>query len=172
MRSSENIDKVIKNLDLGIDTNDQMDREILSELLDTQKKSMKQQSAYALPNIRRFIMKSPMTKLATAAAIIAVLIGIKHFGMSTTSVLWADLVERFESVPFFKLTIYLGYDNSAEAKKIEIWKSDDSRIRAHEENKVIFADFSNGEKTVVAFDRTTKQPVNTMGFVNMILGDL
>ena len=107
MRSAENIEKLVKNLDLDIDTNAQTDQTVLSELLDAQKKSMKQQSAFVLPNVRRFIMKSPMTKLATAAAvIIAVLIGINHFGTSTTSVLWADVTECFESVPFFKLTIY------------------------------------------------------------------
>ena len=173
MKPIENIEKVMKNLDLGIKTNAQADQEILGELLDAQKKSKKQHSAFILPNIRRFIMKNPVTKLATAAVvIIAVLIGINYFGMSTTSVLWADVVERFESVPFFKLTIYLGHDNSAEAKKIEIWKSEDSRIRANEENKVIFADFSTGKKDFVAFDKTTKEPVNTIGFVSIFLKDL
>jgi hypothetical protein len=172
VRSTEDIEKLVKNLDLGIDTNVQADQAVLSELLDTQKQSMKQQSAYTLPNIRRFIMKSPITKVAAAVIIIAVIIGVNPFGNSKTNVLWADVAENFESVPFFKLTVYLGHDNSAEAKKIEIWKSEDSRIRAHEENKVIFADSSKGEKNIVAFDRTTKQQVNTMGFVSMILRDL
>jgi len=123
--------------------------------------------------IRNTIMKNPITKLAAAAVIvIAVLIGIDQFNTNGSSVAWADVAERFESVPFFRLTIYLGYDNSAEAKKIEIWKSGNSHVRAHEGNKVIFADFPNGEKNIVAFDRTTRQPVNTMGFVSMILEDL
>jgi hypothetical protein len=172
VRSAENIEKIIKNLDLDIDTNPQMDQVVLSELLDTQKKSLKQQSAYNLSNIRRFIMKSPITKLAAAVIIIAVIIGVNPFGNTKTNVLWADVAENFKSVPFFKLTIYLGHDNSAEAKKIEIWKSNNFRIRAHEENKVIFADLSNGEKNIVTFDRTTREPVNSMGFVNMILADM
>ncbi len=173
MRSAENIENLVKNLDLGIDTNDQMDQAVLSELLDAQEKSIKQQSAFVLPNIRRFIMKSPMTKFAAAAIIvIVVFIGIDQFDTNSSSVAWADVAERFESVPFFRLTIYLGYDNSDDAKKIEIWKSEDSHVRAHEGNKVIFADFSNKETNIVAFDRATRQPINNMGYVSMILKDL
>lgn len=173
MKSAENIEKLVQNLDLDIDTNTQTDKVVLSELLDAQKKSMKQQSAFVLPNIRRFIMKSPMTKFAVAAVvIIVVLIGVNPFGNSKTSVLWADVAEHFESVPFFNLTIYLGDETSAEAKKVNIWKSEDSRIRAHEENNVIYADFSNEKNSIVAFDRTTKEPVNTMGFISAILEDL
>ncbi len=125
------------------------------------------------PMIRNMIMKSPVTKFAAAAAIIiAVLIGIGHFGKDSSSIALADITEQFESVPFFNLTIYLSYDTSAEAKKVEIWKSDDSLIRAHEEDKVIFADFSNGEMNIVAFDKTTRQPTNTTGFISFILEDL
>jgi hypothetical protein len=123
--------------------------------------------------IRNIIMKSPITKLAAAAAIIvAVLIGIGHFGRDGSSIALADITEQFESVPFFNLTIYLSYDASAEAKKVEIWKSDDSRFRVHEENKVIFAGFSTGEINIVAFDKTTRQPANPTGYSSFFLEDL
>ena len=124
-------------------------------------------------NIRNIIMKSPITKFAAAAAIIiAVLIGIGHFGRNGSSIALADITEQFESVPFFNLTIYLSYDTSAEAKKVEIWKSEDSRFRVHEDDKVIFAGFSNGETNIVAFDKTTRQPTNPKGFSSFILEDL
>jgi hypothetical protein len=123
--------------------------------------------------IRNIIMKSPITKLAAAAVIvIAVFICIEMFDTNGSSVVWADVAERFESVPFFNLTLYLGHETSTQAKKVEIWKSDDFRIRAHEENKVIFADFSNGKKNIIAYDRTSKQLVHGMGFVAMILENL
>lgn len=123
--------------------------------------------------IRNIIMKSPVIKFAAAAVIIiAVLIGIGHFGRDGSSVALADITEQFESVPFFNLTIYLSYDTSAEAKKVEIWKSSDSRFRVHEENKVIFAGFSNGEINIVAFDKTTRQPANPMGYSSFFLEDL
>ena len=123
--------------------------------------------------IRNIIMKSQITKFAAAAAIIiAVLIGIGHFGRNGSSIALADITEQFESVPFFNLTIYLSYDTSAEAKKVEIWKSSDSRFRVHEDDKVIFAGFSNGEINTIAFDKTTKQPTNPMGYSSFLLGDL
>lgn len=98
MRSAEDIEKIVKNLDLDIDTNAQTDQAVLSELLDAQTKSIKQQSAYAMPNIRRFIMKSPITKLAAAAVIIAaVLIGVSQFGGSATGVAWGEVIARLEA---------------------------------------------------------------------------
>ena len=84
MKFSENIKKVIKNLDLGIDTNTKTDQMILSELLDAQKKSMKQQSALILPNIRIIIMKNPITRVAFAAIVIlSVLLGIRMLVVPT-----------------------------------------------------------------------------------------
>jgi outer membrane lipoprotein-sorting protein len=97
VRSAENIEKIVKNLNLDIDTNAQTDQAVLNELLDAQKKSMKQQSAYTLPNIGRFIMKSPMTKLAAAAVIVAaVLIVISQLGGSGTSVVWAEVAQKVQ----------------------------------------------------------------------------
>jgi hypothetical protein len=173
VRSTENIEKLVKNLELDIKTNSQTDHIILNELLDAQKKSIKQKSVFKLPNLGRLIMKSQITKFAAATAIIiAVLIGIGHFGRNGSSIALADITEQFESVPFFNLTIYLSYDTSAEAKKVEIWKSSDSRFRVHEDDKVIFAGFSNGEINTIAFDKTTKQPTSPMGYSSFLLGDL
>jgi len=73
MKSAENIEKLIKNLDLDIDINTKTDRVILGELIEVHEKSKKTQSALAGPNIRRTIMKNPITKLA---AVLAVLIGV------------------------------------------------------------------------------------------------
>jgi len=111
-------------------------------------------------NIRNIIMKSPITKLAAAAVIvIAVFIGIEQFNTNGSSVAWADVAERFESVPFFNITIYL-CDPSNKTKKIEIWRSEDSRIRAHEGNKVFFKDLSKDKNKFTIFDRSTKKLVN------------
>jgi len=126
-------------------------------------------------NLGDYIMKSRFVKLAAAAMIIiAALIGINQSGSSVTSVAWAEIAERFESVPFFSITIYASNDTSAEAHKIEIWKAENSRVRAHQGNNIIFADFADGKEEIIAFDRTTKQPVNTGGLVlvKAILNDL
>jgi hypothetical protein len=149
MKPAEKIEKLIKNLDLDIDTNAKTDQKILKELIETHEKSKKMKSALIKPNTRRIIMKSPITKLAAAAVIvIAVLIGVDQFDTNSSSVVWADVAERFESVPFFNITIYL-CDPSNKTKKIEIWKSEDSRVRAHEGNTVFFADFSKDKNKFV-----------------------
>lgn len=110
--------------------------------------------------IRRTIMTSTITKLAAAAVIVvAVLISIEQFDNNSPSVVWADVAERFESVPFFNITIYLR-DPSNETKKIEIWQSEDSRIRVHEGNKVFFKDLSKYENKFTIYDRSTKKLVN------------
>ena len=160
MKPAENIEKLIKNLDLDIDINTKTDRLILGELSEVHEKSKKMKSALIEPNIRRKIMKSPITKLAAAAVIvIAVFIGIEQFDTNSSSVVWADVAERFESVPFFNITIYI-CDPSNKTKKIEIWKSEDSRVRAHEGNTVFFADFSKDKNKFTIFDLSTKKLLN------------
>ena len=102
MRSAENIEKLVKNLDLDMDTNAQTDKAVLTELLDAQKKSMKQDSAIALPNIGRFIMKNPMTKVAAAAVIItATILGLFEFigTGSSSGVVWAEVAKNVEASP-------------------------------------------------------------------------
>ena len=170
MRSTEKIEKLVKNLDLGMETHAQTDQAVLNELLDAQTKSMKQDSALVSPNIRRLIMKNQVTKIAAAAVIIlAVLIGIHPFRSSKTNLVWADVAEQFESVPFFHLTTYFGYDTTAESEKLEIWKSEDGRVRAHDEDTVIFADFSKKENKVLIFDRFTKEFKDSDGTAPMFV---
>ena len=173
MKPADNIKKFFKNA--SVNTNPKTDRTVFVGMLIAHEKSQSINSAATKPNIRKIIMKSPITKLAAAAVIIiAVFIVANQFGGSVTSVAWADVAERFESVPFFNLTIYAGHDTSAEALKIEIWKSENARVRAHQGNNIIFADFSDGKKDFIVFDRTTKQPVNDEGLflVKAILNDL
>ena len=101
MRSTENIEKVVKNLDLGIDTIAQTDQEVLSELLEAQKQSTKQHSAFALPNIRGIIMKSPVTKVSAAAVVViaVAVLGLFEFVRtdSTSGVVWADVAGKVEA---------------------------------------------------------------------------
>ena len=169
MISKDNVEEAIKKK-LSFTASADLHDKMLNDVLNAQEKIKEKQSAFALPNIRRFIMKNPITKFAVAAVvIIAVLAGVYPFGNSKTSVLWADVAERFESVPFFHLTMYIGDDTLAETKKIEIWKSQDSRVRAQEGNTVIFADFSKEGNKVLIYDRSTKQPVNSNGQAPMFL---
>ena len=177
MRPADDIKKMIQ------DWNDTTSAQMYERVLDDIGRALEQsqtQAAPAEPSLRRIIMKSPMTKLAAAAAIIiAVPVLLSQFGGTLENVAWAEVAERFESVPFFSVTVYLGYETSAEAKKIEIWKSEDSLIRAHEGDKVLFAsavedpsailDFGNASGPVVAFDRCTRQSVEADGTARLFL---
>ena len=108
MRPAENIEKLIKNI--KIDTNAEMDKAVLDDVLKALEKSKKTKSAIPQPNIWRKIMKNKITKLATAAVIIiAVLIGINHFGGSIgiASVAFADVLDaisKAKTLTYMKTT--------------------------------------------------------------------
>ena len=158
MRPADDIRKTIR--DWNDTTSTQMDERILTDVGRALEQSQTQ-AAHTEPSLRRIIMKSPFTKLVAAAAIvIAVPVILSQFGTSLESVAWAEVAKRFESVPFFNVTIYLSEEPSAEARRIDIWKSENGRVRAQEGNTVVFSDFVDGKRTTVAFDRSTKQPAH------------
>jgi hypothetical protein len=91
----------------------------------------------------RTIMKSRISKLAAAAVIIvAALIGINKFGssISFTSVAWADVVEKFQSMAFFNATIYIKENASKEPKQVEIWRNSRQKTRIRVDRQVLFAE--------------------------------
>jgi len=85
----------------------------------------------------RIILKSPIAKLAAAAIIvIAAFIGIHQFFGS--SVAWADVVEKFRSVPFFGVSIYIKQDAVSEPKQMELWMSRAGKTRLRVGTQVVF----------------------------------
>ena len=74
MKPAENIEKLIKNLDLDIDTNAKTDQKILKELIEAHEKSKKMKSALVEPKIRRTIMNNRITKFAAAAVVLAAIV--------------------------------------------------------------------------------------------------
>ncbi len=102
MRSADDIKNSIRNL--SATANAETHQRILDDLLNVMEKSKKQSSAHQ--PTRRIIMKSKITKLATAAVIvIAVLIGINQFGGSIdgSSVAWADIQKALGEVNWMHL---------------------------------------------------------------------
>ena len=97
MRPAENVKRLIKNLNDR--TSAQMDERVLGDVLRALEKSEKT-SALTQPNIRRTIMKSHITKLAVAAAVIAVVaLGLFEFigTDSTSGVVWAEVAQKVEA---------------------------------------------------------------------------
>jgi hypothetical protein len=99
MRPAENVKRLIKNLQDK--TSAQMDERVLGDVLHALEESEERIPASTTPSIWRIIMRTPMRKLAAAAVIIiAIIIGIHHFGGSIDVTAPAygltDLPELFE----------------------------------------------------------------------------
>ena len=69
MSSMDNTEEALKKK-LSFTASEKMHDRILVAVLEAQEESIKTKPALAKPNIRRTIMKSPITKLVAAAAII------------------------------------------------------------------------------------------------------
>ena len=98
MKPADNIKKFFKNAAIG--TNPTMDEAILNKVLIAHGKTANTTSAAIEPNIRRTIMKSPITKLAAAAVVIAaVTLGLFEFigNGGTSGVVWADVARKVEA---------------------------------------------------------------------------
>jgi outer membrane lipoprotein-sorting protein len=109
MRYPENIERSIKTLyldNIEISADAGMDNRILGDALTAMEDAKKDAPAMARPSIWRTIMKSRITKLAAAAAIvIAVLVGIYEIGGSASA--FAEVVKPFLTArtAAFKVTI-------------------------------------------------------------------
>ena len=76
MRPAGNIEKIIKNVDM--DTSADRDKAVLADVLKVLEESKKKKRAAIELNIWRTIMKSRITRLAAAAAILTVVLAIAY----------------------------------------------------------------------------------------------
>jgi outer membrane lipoprotein-sorting protein len=84
VRPARNVEKLIRSLQRPADA--EMHRRILNSLLEALQQRKKQPAAGLQPTLRRIVMKSPVTKLAVAAAVVlAVLLPAFFFVKSTPS---------------------------------------------------------------------------------------
>ena len=144
MRRSENIEKLIGKLDDT--TSAEMDREILKDVFKAMDESKQKQPAPAGQNIWRLIMNSKITKLATAAVIIvAVIMGINHFGGSIdmAGVAWGEVIQRVQESPVigYRCTVVIpqGGLGSAIEERL-VYTSSESGIRVDEYSKGVLPD--------------------------------
>jgi hypothetical protein len=121
MRSKDNVEDAIKkklSFTAGTELHDRM----LNDILNAQEKSKKKNSAATGPRIGRIIMKSSITKLAAAVAVIAVgVLGLFEFinNGNTSGVVWGKVLEKTEQVPavVFDMTVEIAYP---EGKKVTL----------------------------------------------------
>ena len=102
----------------------------------------------------------PLIKLAAAAVIVIVIIfGFEKF--SNSSIAWADVVEKFQSVSFFNATFYLKENTSAEPVQIDVWMGRGGKARIKVKEQVLFA--KNG-KLISGFNYVNKKELDDDNF--------
>jgi len=79
MISKDKLEETIKKK-LSFTASAELHDKMLNDVLNAQEQIKEKQSAFTLPYIRRFIMKSPITKLAAAAMIIV--------GVTLSVIIW------------------------------------------------------------------------------------
>ena len=158
MRSKDKVEEAIKkklSFTAGAELHDRM----LNDVLNAKEKSKKTKSALALPNIRRIIMKSPITKLAVAAVIIALIVlGLFEFigTGSTSGVVWAEVARKVQAsrgVIFRSKDIAQDWRGNEPDYTMNYLSSTHSRLDSYKEDqifKTIYGDYNT--KTVILVD--------------------
>jgi len=153
MEPADKIKELINKSDAK--TAAEVDKRILAGAREHLEKLREKNLVVGGAGVWRIIVKSPIAKLAVAAAItIAAFIGIHQFFGSTVA--WADVVEKFRSVPFFSVSIYIKEDVTSEPKQMELWMNRTGKTRIRIGTQVIFG--SDGE-IVESFDIKTRARV-------------
>jgi hypothetical protein len=184
MRATKNTKKLIKNA--AIYSNPDVSQAILRDLLKEFPEGKTQEPALAQPNIRRTIMKVSIAKLITAAAIVAVCIGIyyiakdHHSGLAfgevvkamqqTRTATWTEVYEFFPPDDENVYVDDLGHVAQCAYKAPGRWRLDMTRehiaggwIRGEnkriEERKCIqIWDFNAGKGLVMDPEKMTASP--------------
>jgi len=154
MKPEDKIQELINKSDAKTAT--EVDSRILAGASEHLEKLREKNLAAGPSGVWRIIVKSPIAKLAVAAVIIiAAFIGIPQFFGSTVA--WADVVEKFRSVPFFSVSIYIKDDATSEPKQMELWMSQAGKTRLRVGTQVVFG--SHGE-IAGSFDIRTRKRVD------------
>ena len=157
MRPAKNIEKLVKKL--RYQSSDERRKRIFDNVAAVLDDKQKRNPAIIRPNIWRIIMKSRITKFATAAVIIiAVLVGINQFGGSVdiAGVAWGAMVEKIESVEnvVFHLTANvkmqgLPQGQTPKTTSIGYYSSEHgSRVESYIDDKLSFTMYLNPKENI------------------------
>jgi len=147
MKRARDIERMVQDLRHPVDA-DAHDR-IVGRLLDTLRQRQQTQSAARQPHTGRIIMKSPMAKLAVAAAIIAaVVLGLFEFISTDTGsgVVWAEVVEKVQNTSGLTLRITgTGSMGPEDAYSIKYFSPVGSRTDDYKDGQIRRSNCSNYE---------------------------
>jgi hypothetical protein len=111
------------------------------------------------PDYWGLVFESRFARFAAAAVIfLSLVILVGQFGTLVTggNVAWADVTQRFQSVPFFYASIYMKANALAQPQHFELWMGKGGNARIHVDSQVIFG--RNGRVTR-AFDIRQRREV-------------
>ncbi len=119
MKTADSLRNLIHNS--IVETTVRTDQRILKDALERLEKVKQDRLAVARPNVGRVIMKSPITKLATAAIVaIACLIGLSLWRGTESGIALADVLARIEKVKAVRFRWIVGvYYGEAHDKNYE-----------------------------------------------------
>ncbi len=148
MRPEDRIEGLINESDVV--TGPESDTRILGDALEHLDRLKRVRRAATQPDTW-----SAIGKLAAAAAIvIAAVIGVHQ--MTAPGVAWADVAERFRTVPFFSATIYIKDYVLLEPRQLELWMGPEGRARMRIGHQVIFG---KSDQALRAFDIRQRKEV-------------
>lgn len=142
--SNDALDVIVKDAmskELPTEVNERL-RDRLSAfrtLLDARELSMRPRSRTVWTVLRA------TAALAVAAALI---VGAGLVFDSRTAPSWAEVLETFDSTPYFNATIYVKADALAEPVQLELWMTRGGKLRLRAGNQVIFGDKGRTIETV------------------------
>lgn len=146
MKVTDNIEKIIRKK-LKFAASAEMRQRILTDVINAQEDSKKTKSVLEGPNIRKIIMRSPITKLAaTAMFVIAVLIYIDPFNgyLNGTTAAYAKVKEAVRNVPWMHFNYTGGYLLDDAGNKLSKEGELDTEVWYSFKSKVVIYKYSNG----------------------------
>lgn len=158
MKPHDDIERFAR--EAAIHTDDARDRAVLERMGEAY-----EHAAAPTPRLGYWdlIFANRFMRLAAAAVILLALGSlIAQFGaaLSGGSVAWADVTQRFQSVPFFYASIYVKADALARPQQFELWMGKEGVARMRVDDQVIFG--RDGQVTH-AFDIRQRREVEADG---------
>ena len=166
MRPAKDTERHIKNVyadGLKVTTSADLDKRVLSNVMQTLDELEKKESAAIEPDIWRLIMKSRMAKLTAAAVIImAVTLGMFEI-LAPSSIVWADVVEPLLNARTAILDIVVGADGNDTVIHDEVLGSRIRRTVSGITGPDIIIDLDQQKMLVLEHDKKTAVTIELAG---------
>lgn len=139
MKPQDDIEQFVRQA--PIDTDSACDRRVLDRMHEAYERSASSVASGPRLGYWDLIFENRFMRLAAAAVILlalGTLIGQLGATLSSGSVAWADVTQRFQSVSFFYASIYVKEDALAQPEQFELWMGEGGYARMRVGSQVIF----------------------------------